>query len=106
MKLPLILWLTPNGVITVDCRRLFQEGSSVRHRLLTRERVERLGFVEWDSVEVLVEKVFKYKDISAMRFAFIVAQWSSLEGGLWLRELKRLLRCRLATYVNDIRGPS
>lgn len=43
--------------------------------LLTRERVEGLGFVAWDKVEGLVEKAFKGKDASAMRFAFIVAQW-------------------------------
>lgn len=43
--------------------------------LLTRERVEGLGFVAWDKCEGLVEKAFKNKDANAMRFAFTVAQW-------------------------------
>lgn len=43
--------------------------------LLTKERVDALGFVAWDKVEGLVEKAFKHKDANAMRFAFTVAQW-------------------------------
>lgn len=43
--------------------------------LLTKGRVEELGFIAWVRVEDLLEKAFQYKDASAMRFAFTVAQW-------------------------------
>jgi asparagine synthase (glutamine-hydrolysing) len=44
-------------------------------RLLTRERVEGLGFVAWEKVEGLVGRAFAERDAGAMRFAFVVAQW-------------------------------
>lgn len=43
--------------------------------LLTKDRVQRLGFIEWDRVKGLVDKAFRQKDANAMRFAFTVAQW-------------------------------
>lgn len=43
--------------------------------LLTKNRVEQLGFVAWDKVQDLVGKAFKQKDANAMRFAFTIAQW-------------------------------
>ncbi len=43
--------------------------------LLTKNKVEGLGFIAWNKVDGLVEKAFKYKDANAMRFAFTVAQW-------------------------------
>lgn len=44
-------------------------------RLLTKDRVEQLGFVAWNKVQDLVDKAFRLKDANAMRFAFTVAQW-------------------------------
>ena len=43
--------------------------------LLTRDRVEQLGFISWEKVNGLVDKAFRLKDANAMRFAFTVAQW-------------------------------
>ena len=43
--------------------------------MLTRDRVERLGFVSWEKTKGLVDKAFRMKDANAMRFAFTVAQW-------------------------------
>ena len=43
--------------------------------MLTKDRVEQLGFVAWSKVQDLVEKAFKQKNANAMRFAFIIAQW-------------------------------
>jgi asparagine synthase (glutamine-hydrolysing) len=43
--------------------------------LLTKNRVEQLGFIAWDKVKGLVDKAFSKKDANAMRFAFTVAQW-------------------------------
>lgn len=43
--------------------------------MLTRDRVEQLGFISWEKVNGLVDKAFKKKDANAMRFAFTVAQW-------------------------------
>ena len=44
-------------------------------RLVTRENVETLGFVDWEGVKGLVEQAFAGKDAKAMRFTFIVAEW-------------------------------
>ncbi|KAI9698297.1 MAG: hypothetical protein M1820_007567 [Bogoriella megaspora] len=44
-------------------------------RLLTKEKVERLGFVDWEKIEGLVHEAFVDKKALAMRFAFCVAQW-------------------------------
>lgn len=43
--------------------------------LLTKDRVEQLGFIAWSKVQGLVNKAFRQKDANAMRFAFTVAQW-------------------------------
>ena len=44
-------------------------------RLVTRENVERLGFVDWSSVEDLVHKAFVEHDTVALRCANVIAQW-------------------------------
>ncbi|KAK3062768.1 hypothetical protein LTS18_003402 [Coniosporium uncinatum] len=44
-------------------------------RLLTRAKVEQLGFVEWAKAEGLVERAFAGNEPSAMRVALCVAQW-------------------------------
>ncbi|KAL8867531.1 MAG: hypothetical protein Q9174_005607 [Haloplaca sp. 1 TL-2023] len=44
-------------------------------RLVTREEVEELGFVEWSKVEGLVERAFEAQDQVALREVFGVAQW-------------------------------
>jgi asparagine synthase (glutamine-hydrolysing) len=43
--------------------------------LLTKARIDNLGFIAWDKVEGLVGRAFKQKDANAMRFAFTIAQW-------------------------------
>jgi len=43
--------------------------------LLTKDRVEKLGFIEWGKAQGLVDRAFRQKDANAMRFAFTVAQW-------------------------------
>jgi asparagine synthase (glutamine-hydrolysing) len=43
--------------------------------LLAKDRVEKLGFIEWDKTKGLVDKAFRQEDANAMRFAFTVAQW-------------------------------
>lgn len=44
-------------------------------RLITRETVEALGFVDWVRTEGLVEKAFREQDQVALRSAFGIAQW-------------------------------
>ncbi|KAF2090147.1 asparagine synthase [Saccharata proteae CBS 121410] len=44
-------------------------------RLITRENVHNLGFVDWDKTKGLLERAFERQDPNAMRFAFAVAQW-------------------------------
>lgn len=44
-------------------------------RLITKEHVEQLGFLDWREVSALVERAFGDHELLAMRFAFIVAQW-------------------------------
>lgn len=43
--------------------------------MLTKDRVEKLGFIDWNKAQRLVDKAFRQKDANAMRFAFTVAQW-------------------------------
>ncbi|KAI4170669.1 MAG: hypothetical protein LQ343_004767 [Gyalolechia ehrenbergii] len=43
--------------------------------LVTREKVEGLGFVDWGLVEGLVERAFRTQDQVALRSVFGVAQW-------------------------------
>ncbi|KAL9084487.1 MAG: hypothetical protein Q9159_005183 [Coniocarpon cinnabarinum] len=47
----------------------------VMAKLMTRENVEQLGFVDWEQVNTLVERAFEEKDAKAMRFTLIVAEW-------------------------------
>ena len=48
-------------------------------RLITKENVENLGFVDWDTSKDLTAAAFgPNKDQLAMRKAFVVAQWVSL----------------------------
>jgi len=48
-------------------------------RLITKENVENLGFVDWESSKGLTAAAFgPKKDQLAMRKAFVVAQWVSL----------------------------
>lgn len=45
-------------------------------RLVTKENVLQLGFVDWDKAEGLVDRAFgEKKDPSAMRYAMTIAQW-------------------------------
>lgn len=44
-------------------------------RLMTKENVEKLGFVDWARVQGLVDEAFGQQDAKAMRFVFIVAEW-------------------------------
>ncbi|KAL8715747.1 MAG: hypothetical protein Q9220_000414 [cf. Caloplaca sp. 1 TL-2023] len=44
-------------------------------KLITRKRVEGLGFVEWSMVEGLVERAFESQDQVLLRSAFGIAQW-------------------------------
>lgn len=44
-------------------------------RLLTRENVEALGFIEWDPVRELVSRAFQERDVAAMRTVMVVGQW-------------------------------
>lgn len=45
-------------------------------RLITRENVEELGFVDWSKAEGLVERAFgENGDPLAMRFSLLVAEW-------------------------------
>ncbi|KAL8962432.1 MAG: hypothetical protein Q9193_001161 [Seirophora villosa] len=44
-------------------------------KLITRETVEALGFVDWVRTEGLVEKAFREQDQVALKSAFGIAQW-------------------------------
>lgn len=48
--------------------RLFQ-------RLVTRENVEALGFVNWDAVKRSVDQAFIEKDVAALRLVMVLAEW-------------------------------
>ncbi|KAF2650047.1 asparagine synthetase [Lophiostoma macrostomum CBS 122681] len=43
--------------------------------LITKEKVEKLGFLDWRKIDGLIDRAFAKKDPNAMRFAFTVAQW-------------------------------
>ena len=44
-------------------------------KLITKDNVEKLGFVDWTQVEGLVDQAFFKEDAKAMRFTFILAEW-------------------------------
>ncbi|KAL8945569.1 MAG: hypothetical protein Q9222_007901, partial [Ikaeria aurantiellina] len=44
-------------------------------KLITREGVEGLGFVDWQKVEGLVERAFESQEQVLLRSAFGIAQW-------------------------------
>jgi len=44
-------------------------------RLLTRESVEALGFIEWEAVRELIPRAFGEKNVSALRTVMVVGQW-------------------------------
>lgn len=47
-------------------------------RILTRENVERLGFLDWDAVRAQMEKAFQLRDPIAFRRTLSVAQFAVL----------------------------
>ena len=44
-------------------------------RLVTRENVQKLGFIDWQQAQNLVHDAFVDKDAKAMRFTLLVAEW-------------------------------
>ena len=44
-------------------------------RLVTRENIESLGFVDWDLVKELVPRAFEEGDVGSFRVAGMLAQW-------------------------------
>lgn len=44
-------------------------------RLVTRDNIERLGFVEWELVKELVPKAFEEGDVGSFRVSGLLAQW-------------------------------
>lgn len=44
-------------------------------RLVTRDNIERLGFVEWELVKELVPKAFEEGDVGSFRVGGLLAQW-------------------------------
>jgi asparagine synthase (glutamine-hydrolysing) len=60
--------------------------------LITRDNVERLGFVEWPKVVGLVDRAFgPEKDRAAMRTAITVAQWIVLSQRLGIARAEEFL---------------
>jgi asparagine synthase (glutamine-hydrolysing) len=48
-------------------------------KLINKENVEKLGFVDWSRSQSLVDKAFgEQGDPNAMRFSFLIAQWVTL----------------------------
>ena len=47
-------------------------------RVITRENVENLGFLDWSRIEGLVDRVFEKKDPYAFREACVVAQFITI----------------------------
>lgn len=47
-------------------------------RLLTKENVDSLGFVDWEKVKGLVDRAFTKEDAFALRQAMIVGQWITI----------------------------
>lgn len=44
-------------------------------RLVTKENIEQLGFVDWERVKNVVSKGFDGGDVSSFRLAATLAQW-------------------------------
>jgi asparagine synthase (glutamine-hydrolysing) len=44
-------------------------------RLVTKESIERLGFVDWERVKDVVSKGFEDGNVSSFRLAATLAQW-------------------------------
>jgi asparagine synthase (glutamine-hydrolysing) len=44
-------------------------------RLLTKENIDHLGFVDLEKTSTLLDDAFVKKNPLAMRFALVVAQW-------------------------------
>ncbi len=44
-------------------------------KLITKENVDALGFVDWERTEALMERAFREQDQVALRSVFGVAQW-------------------------------
>ncbi|KAL8788671.1 MAG: hypothetical protein Q9195_007172, partial [Heterodermia aff. obscurata] len=44
-------------------------------RLITRENIEALGFLDWNRVERMVERAFGRQDKAMMGVVFVIAQW-------------------------------
>lgn len=44
-------------------------------RLITRENVEGLGFLDWNRVDAMVETAFGTQDKAMMGVIFVIAQW-------------------------------
>jgi asparagine synthase (glutamine-hydrolysing) len=44
-------------------------------RLVIKENIERLGFVDWERVKNIVSKSFEDSDMSSLRLAATLAQW-------------------------------
>ena len=42
---------------------------------MTRENIEQLGFVDVDDADGLLDRAFREGDQTAMRAAFVIAQW-------------------------------
>ena len=57
-------------------------------RLITRENIEQLGFVDWEKTKDLVHRAFAGKDAVSMRFAFSIAQWVVLSQRFGIRRAR------------------
>lgn len=44
-------------------------------RLITRQNVEALGFLDWSKIHDLVQKAFEEQEPGMLRKAFLVAQY-------------------------------
>ena len=45
------------------------------YRLITRENIEALGFLDWSGVDGMVEGAFDRQDKALMGVIFVIAQW-------------------------------
>ena len=57
---------------------MYKVGGPLHHllsRLLTRQNIEQLGFVDVKEANTYLERAFCHQDQNAMRAALVVAQW-------------------------------